>query len=124
MSLAAIGAVVTAYGERARDEQEAIALIADIVMDVFAMESTLLRTQRLVMERGINRCAVQTDITRVFTRDAAARIERDAFAVANETGDERCDKAIRQLAHEAPIKAIAARRRIAEASLAAGRYNL
>jgi hypothetical protein len=124
MSLAAIGAVVTAYGERARDEQEAIALIADIVMDVFAIESTLLRTQRLVMERGINGCAVQSEITRVFTRDAAARIERAALAAANETGDERCAKMISQLAHKAPIKPIAARRRIADASLEAGRYNL
>jgi len=124
MTLASIASANLAYGERARDEQEVIALIAEMVIDVYAMESTLLRTQRLVAERGVDRCAVQSDITRLFLRDAAARIERAAQTVAAETGDQAGSEIIRKLVHRTPIKSIAARRRIADAALAAGRYNL
>jgi alkylation response protein AidB-like acyl-CoA dehydrogenase len=126
MTLAAISNVARAYGDRARDEQEHLALMADMVMDVYAMESALLRTQKLVEGRGGEAVPVQMDITQVFTRDAAARVERAARSISTETGDEDGKKQslIDQLAHRAPIKAIAARRRIADAMIVAGRYNL
>jgi alkylation response protein AidB-like acyl-CoA dehydrogenase len=122
MTLAAIQAVDRAYGERARDEQEQLALISDMVMDVYAMESALLRTQRLIAERGREAVSVQSDITAVFAREAAARIERAARTVLTETGTG--DELLDQLAERAPIKAIAARRRVADAIIQAGRYNL
>src|SRR5262245_4114917 len=51
MTLAAIHRVNAAYGEWAREEQESLGLIADMVMDVYAMESALLRTQRLIADK-------------------------------------------------------------------------
>lgn len=124
MTLASLASVDKAYGDRARDEQEFLALISDMVMDVYAMESALLRTQRLVSDKGEESSAVQIDITRVFIRDAAARVERNALAVATETGDDKCEAVVKNQAHAAPIKAIAARRRVADAMIAAGKYNL
>jgi alkylation response protein AidB-like acyl-CoA dehydrogenase len=126
MALVAMNSVATVYSDRARDEQEALALIADMVMDVYAMESALLRTEKLIATRGAESCAAQMNITRVFTRDAMARVERAARAVANETtdGHHRVDVAIERLTHHAPIKSIAARRQIADAIIEAGRYNL
>ena len=124
MTLLAIDSVARAYGDRARDQQEALGLIADMVMDVYAMESALLRTRRLFDERGLDKCSVQTEITRVFVRDAALRIERAARAVVTETEDEKSAELIEQLAEHTPIKAIAARRRIADAVIDAGRYFL
>jgi Acyl-CoA dehydrogenase, C-terminal domain len=58
-------------------------------MDVYAMESALLQTQRLLTDRGIDATRVQADITRVFTRDAASHVERRARAVASETEDDK-----------------------------------
>jgi alkylation response protein AidB-like acyl-CoA dehydrogenase len=124
MTLLAIESVFRAYGENARDQQEALGLIADMVMDVYAMESALLRTRRLFDERGMEKCLVQADITHVFARDAALRIERAARAVVTETEDEKGAELIDQLVQHAPIKAIAARRRIADAVIQAGRYFL
>ena len=124
MTLAAIASVERAYGERARDEQEALGLVADMVMDVYAMESALLRTQKLIMSRGAKTCAVQIDITRVTAQEAAQRIERAARVIATETSDDKSMSVIKQLAHRTPIKIIAARRSIAEAIIEAGRYNL
>ncbi|HKQ05890.1 MAG TPA: acyl-CoA dehydrogenase family protein [Blastocatellia bacterium] len=126
MTLAALGSVAQAYGDHARDQQEALGLISDMVMDVYAMESALLRTQKLMLGRGAQAAAVQSDITRVYIREAMTRIERAARFVLTETADEGKDSAslIEGLIHRAPIKMIAARRRIADAAIAAGKYNL
>jgi len=124
MTLASIGAANRAYGDGARNEQEVIAQIADMVMAVYAMESALLRTQRLLTDRGLEGSRVQADITRVFARDASSLIERAARAVASETEDEKCQTAIDELAHPSPMKSMAARRRIADAVIRAGKYNL
>jgi hypothetical protein len=107
MTLASIACAHRAYGD-----------------DVYAMESALLRTQRLVSSKGIDNCRVQADITRVFARDAASRVEHAARAIASETEDEKCAAAIDDFAHRSPMKSIAARRRIADAVINAGRYFL
>jgi hypothetical protein len=124
MTLASIGAVHKAFGDAARNEQEVIALIAEMVMDIYAMESTLLRTQRLLTDRGIDATPIQSAITRVFTRDAAMRIERAARAIASELEDQKASEALDDIAQRSPIKSIAARRRIADAVIEAGRYFL
>jgi alkylation response protein AidB-like acyl-CoA dehydrogenase len=126
MTLAAIGSVAQAYGDRARDEQEALGLISDMVIDVYAMESVLLRTQKRMLARGEQATSVQGEITRVFIREALMRIERAARLIVTETAAEDEDGAalIEGLIHRAPIKMIAARRRIADSVIAAGKYNL
>ncbi|MFY9553530.1 MAG: acyl-CoA dehydrogenase family protein [Blastocatellia bacterium] len=124
MTLASIAAANQAYGDGARNEQEIIALIADMVMDVYAMESALLRTQRVLTVRGIEKAGVQADITRVFAREALSSVERAARAVASETEDEKCAAAIDELSSHSPMKSIAARRRIAQSIIQAGKYNL
>jgi alkylation response protein AidB-like acyl-CoA dehydrogenase len=128
MTLVALAAANRAYGERVRDEQEVLALIADMVIDVYAFESALLRTQRLVGQRGVHSSslAVQTDITRVFARQALARVEQAARTVLTETsgGDSKSGTQIDSLVHRSPIKMIAATRRIADAMIQAGKYNL
>lgn len=126
MTLLAIGSIAHVYRENARDEQEALALASDMVMDVYAMETGLLRTERLIAALGEDRASTQIDITRVFVRDAAARVERAARTVAVETSDghDGALASIDKLRHRAPFKVIAARRRIADAIIAANGYNL
>src|SRR5436305_605940 len=126
MTLAAIGSIAQAYGDRARDEQEALGLISDMVIDVYAMESVLLRTQKRMLARGEQATSVQGEITRVFIREALMRIERAARLIVTETANEDEDGAalIEGLSHRAPIKMIAARRHIADSVIAAGKYNL
>src|SRR5262245_4283591 len=124
MTLNSIGSVHKAFGDAARNEQEVIALIAEMVMDVYAIESTLLRTQRLLTDRGIEGTNIQSDITRVFTRDATSRVERAARAIASEPEDQKASEALDEIAQRSPIKSIAAHRRIADAVIEAGRYFL
>jgi alkylation response protein AidB-like acyl-CoA dehydrogenase len=124
MTLAAIGCVNEAYGDKARDEQETLGLVSDMVMDVYAMESALLRTQRLIADKGEENVSVQIDIARLYTRDAVSRIEKASRTVATEVGNDKSTEAINELVHNAPIKAIAARRRVADSVISAGKYNL
>src|SRR5262249_50059883 len=124
MTVGALAGAARVYGDLARDQQEIIGLIAEMVMDTFAMESALLRTQRLIAESPSGGFNVQTDITRVFARDASARIERAARIIATELADKNYSAILERVVHRSPIKVISARRRIAAAALSAGRYNL
>jgi alkylation response protein AidB-like acyl-CoA dehydrogenase len=126
MTLASIGAVSRAFGDKARDEQEMLGLIAEMVMDTYAMESSLLRTQKILSSRGEPAIATQSDITRVFVREAILRVEKAARMVATELadGEDKLSEVISEMNHRAPIKAIAARRRIADSVIGAERYNL
>jgi hypothetical protein len=126
LTLMAIGNIAHAYADAARNEQEMLALISDMVMDAYAMESALLRTQKLMLARGKQSAAIQSDITRVFIREAMMRVERAARLIAAETagGDKDSTSLIEGLLHRAPTRTTAARRRIADAFIAAGKYNL
>lgn len=127
IAIASIYAADRAYGERVRDEQEVLGLIAEISMDVYAMESTLLRTVAIMEARGLDRATIQADICRVFIRDAASRIERAGAAIGSEVGDMGLAarfSVLSALNDRSPFKAIAARRRIADSTADAGRYNL
>ncbi len=124
MTLLAINQVNEAYGDKVRDEQEFLGLVSDMVIDVYAMESALLRTERLIADKGAENVGTQINIARVFARDAATRIAQAARTVAVETGNDKSLEIIQSLVHNAPIKTVAAHRAIADAMIAAGKYNL
>ena len=98
-------------------QQEVLMGIADMVMEVFAMESALLRSRKT--GAGADLCAV-------LLRDAMARVEVSARTVlaACSAGDAlRTNMAVlRRFAKYEPVDSIALRRRIADRLLAAGRY--
>jgi hypothetical protein len=100
-------------------QQEVLAGIADVIMEVFAMESALLRSRKKPSE-------AMTDMTAVFLRDAMARIEvsaRNILAACSEGDALRTNMAVlRRFAKFEPVNAIALRRQIAERLLQQGRY--
>jgi len=126
MTLVSFAEAFKVYGDAIREEQEVLGFIAEMAADTYAMESALLRTEKLIANQGSEKAAIQTDITRAFTREAAAKIERAARAIAAETATEgeSIERSIDRFAHHAPLKAIRARRRVADAMIAAGKYCL
>jgi alkylation response protein AidB-like acyl-CoA dehydrogenase len=100
-------------------QQEVLAGISDVIMEVFAMESVLLRSEKKPGE-------MMTDLAAVFLRDAMARIEvsaRNVLAACAEGDNLRTNMAVlRRFAKYDPVDAIGLRRRIAERLLATGRY--
>jgi alkylation response protein AidB-like acyl-CoA dehydrogenase len=97
--------------------QEVLMGISDIVMEIFAMESVLLRTRKNGAGAGL--CAV-------FLRDAIARVEfsaRTLLAASSEGDSLRTNLAVlRRYAKYEPVNAIELRGKIAQRLLAAERY--
>ncbi len=107
------------YGVELEKQQEVVAGIADVIMEIFAMESAQLRSQKN---------ANAEDICQVLLCDAMARIEmfaRPVLAACSEGDALRANLAVlRRFAKYEPVDAIVLRRRIAERLLSAGRYVL
>jgi alkylation response protein AidB-like acyl-CoA dehydrogenase len=117
--------VSSSYGGGLKDAQEVQAQIADIVIEVYAIESGLARAEKMAA-RGDARSALAADAARAYTSDAAERIgaaARQVVASLQARGaDEALSKTIASLTSHAPFDAIAARRRIAAAVVEAGKH--
>jgi hypothetical protein len=95
-------------------------------MDVFAMESAILRAQKLAAVQGEEQSALYLDMVRVFCNDAVERVEAEAkntLAAVTE-GDELRTllAALKRFTKHTPTNTVAARRRIADAMIKANRY--
>lgn len=116
------------FGESITNEQELLGFIADMIIELYAVESGVLRTEKLLLNRDKESCAVPIDITRVYASDAFDRLQHAAKQAANAIPDDREQGTlisdIRSLSDQAPFNAVAARRRIADAVIHAGRYYL
>src|SRR5262249_22446768 len=79
VALMVIGTAMQTYGEKLADEQEVLLAAADIVIDVYASESALLRAVRLVDARsGQAGAFLHQAAARVFVNDAASRVDASA----------------------------------------------
>jgi alkylation response protein AidB-like acyl-CoA dehydrogenase len=116
------------FGESLTTEQELLGFIADMIIELYASESGLLRTEKLLLNRAKDSCGVQIDITRVHVADAFDRLQHAAKQAVNAMPADReygtLISDIRSLSDQAPFDAVAARRRIADAVIQAGRYYL
>ncbi len=117
IALLAMGLAYQKFLMELEKQQEVLMGIADMVTEVFAMESALLRSRKT--GTGADLCAV-------LLRDGMARVEVAARTVlaACSAGDAlRTNMAVlRRFAKYEPVDSVALRRRIAERLLAAGRY--
>jgi alkylation response protein AidB-like acyl-CoA dehydrogenase len=114
-----------AFGERVRDQQEILSHIADVIIDGYAIESALARTEKLAAARS-DLAALAADMTSVFVADAADRVVHSAKQVATAllTHGAIVRERIAPIAAHPGVDSIAARRRIADAVLAAGGHPL
>jgi hypothetical protein len=96
---------------------------ADILMDVYAADSAVLRARA---SAGSPKASLHADAARVFVNDAAMRIEasgRQALAAMVEGDTLRTMlAALRRLFRMVPVNTAALRRRIADETVAKGAY--
>ncbi len=126
MFLQAAGGAVQKFREKLADEQELIAALSDIVMEVYAMESCLVRTQKAAARQGESATQTMIDAARVFISEAAERVEHEAkrAIAAVHAGDMLTTQmaVLKRFAKRAPVDTIALRRRVASAVQAQDRY--
>lgn len=125
MFLQAAGGAVQKYREKLADEQELVAALANIVMEIYAMESCLLRAQKAAKKSAAG-AAVMIDAARAFINDAAERAEHEAkraIAAVHE-GDMLTTQmaVLRRFAKRSPVDTIALRRSVAAAVQSQDRY--
>jgi butyryl-CoA dehydrogenase len=126
MFLQAAGGAVQKFREKLADEQELVAALANMVMEVYAMESCLLRAQKAAAAKGEAASKTMIDATRVFITDAMERVEHEAkraIAAVHE-GDMLTTQmaVLRRFGKRPALDTIALRRNVAAAVQAQDRY--
>jgi alkylation response protein AidB-like acyl-CoA dehydrogenase len=120
------GGAVQKYREKLADEQELVAALSNIVMEIYAMESSLLRAQKAAGAKGQAAAQAMIDAARVFISDAAERVEHEAkrAVAALHEGDMLTTQmsVLRRFAKRAPVDTIALRRNVAAAVQSQDRY--
>jgi len=128
MFLQAAGGAVQKFREGLADEQELIGALSNVVMEIYAMESCLLRAQKAAAAKGESATQTMIDAARVFINDAAERVEREAkrAIAAIHEGDMLTTQmaVLKRFAKRAPVDTIALRRRVAAAVQSQDRYPL
>lgn len=113
------------FSENLNEEQESVALVADIVAEAFAVESALLRAEKMIANNSTDaNCEIVIDIVRAYANDAAERVALNARNLASVIPDSnRLYRALERLALRRPVETISIRRRIADHLIEAGRYG-
>ena len=124
--LLTLGVVHEKYGAQLEQQQEIIMNLSDMIMEVFAMESSLLRSRKLAAAGGGVNAA---DACAVYLRDALAGVElssRTVLSACAHQGEElrRYLSRLRGYASHDPVNAIALRRQIAGRLVASERYTV
>jgi butyryl-CoA dehydrogenase len=126
--LVVAGAAVQKHREALKDEQEALLALADVAIQLFAMESALLRAERISPRLSESRQAVVAAAVKVHTFAAVEKIataaRRAAFYVGEGDTLTVLLGGIRRFTKYDATGLLEAKRRLAAAALEAERYPL
>jgi alkylation response protein AidB-like acyl-CoA dehydrogenase len=126
IALMTLGTAAQKYMQALAEQQEILMGVADIIIDAYAMESAVLRAQKLAAAQGEEAAARFVDMARVFCNDAVARVEANAkqtLAAMSEGNELRTLlAALRRFSKHTPTDTVAARRRISDVLIKANRY--
>ena len=126
IALLVAGAAVQKYMMKLAEEQEILASISDIVIEVFAMESALLRAMKSMEKFGDEKSEIQKAMVKVYVNDAFDRVEgfaKQALAAIAEGDTLRTQlSALKKLTRFTPVNTIGLRREIADFVIKMGKY--
>lgn len=118
IALLILGLIAQKYGKKAAEEQEILANAADIISEVYAMESVLLRTQKAVSATGEEKNQLKVRYTEIFCQEAFKKIEHHAKETLSyvEDGDSlrMMLSALRKFTKYIPKNIITKKREVAE----------
>src|SRR5699024_1060602 len=122
------GLAAQKFMQKLENEQEILANLADMVAEVYNMESAILRTEKAINSTGEENNKQKLLYTEVYVQEAFNRIEADAkeILIAVEDGDNlrMMLSSLRKLTRHTPVNVIAKKREIAKAIIEAEKYVL
>jgi alkylation response protein AidB-like acyl-CoA dehydrogenase len=128
LGLFVAGAATQKYMQTIQDQQEVMGAIADITIEIYAMESAVLRAQKIAEQKGEAAAALPIAMTRVYLTQALEKIEAAAKKVIADVADGdmlRTQLAIvRRLSKHEPFNTVALRQQIAGKTIERGKYTL
>jgi alkylation response protein AidB-like acyl-CoA dehydrogenase len=126
IALLAAGLAAQRYGTKLESEQEVLVNIADIVNNLFAMESAVLRTEKAIQRVGVEKANQKLLYTQIFCQEAFESIEKDAkeTLIAAVEGDNlrMMLSALRKLTRSTPYNVIAKKREASVKLIDAEKY--
>jgi len=128
LGLFAAGAATQKYLQAIQDQQEVMGAIADMVIEIYAMESAVLRTMKIAAKNGEAAATLPIAMTRVYLAQAIDKIESAARKIIAAVADGdmlRTQLAIlRRLGKHEPYNTIELRQQIAQKVIEQGKYGL
>src|SRR5271166_4771128 len=128
LGLFVAGAATQKYMQAIQDQQEIMGAIADMTIETYAMESAVLRAQKIAERKGEASAALPLAMTRVYLTQALEKVEAAAKKVIAAVADGdmlRTQLAIlRRLAKYEPFNTIELRQQIAQKMIERGKYSL
>ncbi len=126
ITLLVAGVAVQKYMMKLSEEQEILGLLSDMVIEVFAMESALLRAMKSMERAGDEKAQIRKDMVKVYVHEAFDRIESFAkqtlSAIAEGDMLRTQLSALKKLTRFTPVNTIGLRREIADYVIKIGRY--
>ena len=120
------GAAVQKLMMKLSDEQEILMNIADMAIEAFTAESTLLRVMKLSDKNGEESSRLNVDLMRCYLNDATDKVNKAGKEAINAfaEGDEQRMMllGLKRFTKAAPFNAKDARRRIADKLIGEGKY--
>src|SRR5579862_605718 len=128
IGLFAAGIATQRFMQAIQDQQEIMGAIANMTIETYAIESAVLRAQKLATQKGEAAAAMATAMTRVYMAGAMERIESAArmiIAACAEGDMLRSQLAIlRRLGKYEPFNTVALRQVIAQKVIETGKYTI
>jgi alkylation response protein AidB-like acyl-CoA dehydrogenase len=126
IALLVTGAAVQKYRMQLSEEQEILGLISNMAIEVFAMESGLLRALKTMGKSNDEKSQIQKAMVKVFVNDAFERVEGCAkqtlTAIAERDIPRTQLSALKKLTRFTPVNTVMLRRKIADVVIKAGKY--
>ncbi|GMV39826.1 MAG: acyl-CoA dehydrogenase [Myxococcales bacterium] len=122
-----MGAMAQKFMTAIEKEQEVLLAVADMVMDVYAVDSTVHRTLQRIRDEGAAALGAQIAATRALTVEATDRLHMRARRLAVDVFGEKAGKLldkIDRLLPTLPTSAIAEKRLVADHITRDLKYNL
>jgi alkylation response protein AidB-like acyl-CoA dehydrogenase len=117
-ALLTAGVAAQKFMQNLANEQEVLARIADMLIEIFAMESGYLRAKKVLDKLGEDKAALHLACVRSYVDETAPRIEawaREALAFCEEGDTLRTIlMGVKKFMKYTPINAVAERRKIAD----------
>jgi hypothetical protein len=115
------GAAVQKFMTKLGEEQEILMHLADILIQIYTAESSILRTEKLAAIRGEDNCRHQQDLTRIYlyyALDQSLMAGKQAIYAFAEADEQRMMLlGLKRFTKAEPYNLKEARRKVAEAMI-------